>query len=203
MDARFGMRVTRCENPDTGSKIQDGKISNLVSRIAVLASRSRISHPVSRIRYHPLRIQMKIVLAVAAVSEAATGLALLAYPSIVVRLLLGAEIVGVGDVVSRFGGDRPDRSRGGLLAEWLPPPGASPNADLWDGRRAVPCLYRSQPRGRCAVVAGGCGPRAPHHSAPPRAVGKKMTIRGAKEIFNRRKQRMSFDKTSVFSVSSC
>jgi len=46
----------------------------------------------------------KIVLAVAAVSEVATGLALLAYPSIVVRLLLGAEIVGVGDVVSRFGG---------------------------------------------------------------------------------------------------
>jgi len=47
---------------------------------------------------------VKIALAVAAVSEAATGLALLTYPSIVVRLLLGAEIVGIGDVVSRFGG---------------------------------------------------------------------------------------------------
>jgi hypothetical protein len=47
---------------------------------------------------------MKIVLAFAAVSEAATGLALLAYPEIVVRLLLGAEIGGIGDVVSRFGG---------------------------------------------------------------------------------------------------
>ena len=47
---------------------------------------------------------MKILLAVAAVSEAATGLALLAYPPMVVRLLLGAEIVGIGDVVSRFGG---------------------------------------------------------------------------------------------------
>ena len=47
---------------------------------------------------------MNIVLAVAAVSEAATGLALLAYPRIVVRLLLGAEIFGIGDVVSRFGG---------------------------------------------------------------------------------------------------
>jgi hypothetical protein len=47
---------------------------------------------------------MNFVLAVAAVSEVATGLALLAYPSIVVRLLLGAEIVGIGDVVSRFGG---------------------------------------------------------------------------------------------------
>ena len=50
---------------------------------------------------HP---RLKIVLAVAAVSEAATGLALLAYPRVVVRLLLGAEIVGIGDVVSRFGG---------------------------------------------------------------------------------------------------
>lgn len=47
---------------------------------------------------------MNIVLAVAAVSEAATGLALLASPSIVVRLLLGAEIVGIGEVASRFGG---------------------------------------------------------------------------------------------------
>lgn len=47
---------------------------------------------------------MKIFLAIAAVSEAATGLALLAFPRIVVRLLLGADIVGIGDVVSRFGG---------------------------------------------------------------------------------------------------
>jgi len=46
---------------------------------------------------------MKII-AVAAASEAATGLALLAYPPIVVRLLLGGEIIGVGDVVSRFAG---------------------------------------------------------------------------------------------------
>ena len=62
-------------------------------------AQSRITHPVSRIRH-----QMKILLAVAAVSEAATGLALLAYPPIVIRLLLGGEIVGIGDVVSRFGG---------------------------------------------------------------------------------------------------
>ena len=47
---------------------------------------------------------MNIALAFAAVSEAATGLALLVYPSIVVRLLLGAEIVGVGDVMSRLAG---------------------------------------------------------------------------------------------------
>ena len=47
---------------------------------------------------------MNIALAVAAVSEAATGIALLAYPPIVIRLLLGAEVIGIGDVVSRFGG---------------------------------------------------------------------------------------------------
>ena len=32
------------------------------------------------------------------------GLALLVYPPIVIRLLLGAEIIGVADVVSRFAG---------------------------------------------------------------------------------------------------
>ena len=47
---------------------------------------------------------MKIVLAVAAACEAATGFVLLVYPLIVVRLLLGADIIGVADVVSRFGG---------------------------------------------------------------------------------------------------
>jgi len=47
---------------------------------------------------------MKLLLAVAAVSEGATGLALLAYPPIVIRLLLGAETIGIAEVVSRFGG---------------------------------------------------------------------------------------------------
>jgi hypothetical protein len=47
---------------------------------------------------------MKILLAVTAASEAATGLALLAYPPIVIRLLFGVEITGVADVVSRFAG---------------------------------------------------------------------------------------------------
>lgn len=47
---------------------------------------------------------MKTVLAVAAACEAATGAALLVYPPLVVRLLLGAQIIGVGEVVSRFAG---------------------------------------------------------------------------------------------------
>ena len=51
-----------------------------------------------------MHARAKIALAVAATSEAALGLALLAYPPIVIRLLLGAEIIGVGDVVSRFAG---------------------------------------------------------------------------------------------------
>jgi hypothetical protein len=58
-----------------------------------------IAYPVSHIRY-----QMKILLAVTAACEAALGLALLVYPAIVIRLLLGAEMIGVVDVVSRFAG---------------------------------------------------------------------------------------------------
>lgn len=47
---------------------------------------------------------MKKLLMLAAAGEAAMGLALLAYPSIVVRLLLGAEIAGVGLATSRVAG---------------------------------------------------------------------------------------------------
>ena len=45
---------------------------------------------------------MKNLLAVAAVGEAITGLVLLVYPPIVVRLLFGAEIAGAGVVMSRI-----------------------------------------------------------------------------------------------------
>jgi hypothetical protein len=47
---------------------------------------------------------MKTLFALTGVSEAATGLVLLVYPPIVVRLLLGAEITGVGGVISRVAG---------------------------------------------------------------------------------------------------
>jgi len=47
---------------------------------------------------------MKTLLALAAVSEAATGLVLLVYPSIVVSLLFGSEITGAGIVMSRLAG---------------------------------------------------------------------------------------------------
>lgn len=47
---------------------------------------------------------MKKLLALFAVGEAGTGLALLVYPPIVVRLLLGAEIAGAGEVMSRTAG---------------------------------------------------------------------------------------------------
>ena len=46
----------------------------------------------------------KNVLALAAAAEGGTGLLLLAWPPVVVRLLFGAEISGVGVVISRFGG---------------------------------------------------------------------------------------------------
>jgi hypothetical protein len=47
---------------------------------------------------------MKKVLALAAVGEGATGLMLIVYPPIVVRLLCGAEVSGFGVIVSRFFG---------------------------------------------------------------------------------------------------
>src|SRR5271165_4640893 len=46
----------------------------------------------------------KTVLAVAAVAEAGTGVILLAYPPIMVRLLFGAEISGTGVIMTRLGG---------------------------------------------------------------------------------------------------
>jgi hypothetical protein len=47
---------------------------------------------------------MKTLFALVAVGEAATGLVLLVYPPILVKLLFGAEIAGVGVVMSRIAG---------------------------------------------------------------------------------------------------
>ena len=47
---------------------------------------------------------MKRVLILAAVSEGATGLALLIVPSLVARLLLGAELSGIAEIVARVAG---------------------------------------------------------------------------------------------------
>lgn len=47
---------------------------------------------------------MKKLLILAAVSEAATGIALIAVPTIVVRFLCGAELIGVGIVIARIYG---------------------------------------------------------------------------------------------------
>ena len=47
---------------------------------------------------------LKKLLTLAAIGETATGLALLIVPSLVVWLLFGAEIVGVGVVMSRLAG---------------------------------------------------------------------------------------------------
>jgi hypothetical protein len=47
---------------------------------------------------------IKKLLAVTAVGEAFTGLALLIYPSLVVRLLFGVEIAGAGVLMSRIAG---------------------------------------------------------------------------------------------------
>ena len=47
---------------------------------------------------------MRRVLVIAAVSEAATGVALLLVPSLVTQLLFGAELAGVGMTMARVAG---------------------------------------------------------------------------------------------------
>src|SRR5271167_4792667 len=47
---------------------------------------------------------MNTILMLAALAEAGTGVILLAYPPIVVRLLFDAEIVGAGVIMSRLAG---------------------------------------------------------------------------------------------------
>ena len=47
---------------------------------------------------------MKKLLILAALSEALTGLILLVYPPIVIRLLFGSEISGAGVLMSRLAG---------------------------------------------------------------------------------------------------
>jgi len=49
-------------------------------------------------------LEVRGVLALAAVSEAAAGLVLLVYPPIVLTLLIGAQITGAGIVISRITG---------------------------------------------------------------------------------------------------
>jgi len=44
------------------------------------------------------------LLAVAAAAEALTGLVLIVYPPLVIKLLFAAEIAGIGVVISRFAG---------------------------------------------------------------------------------------------------
>jgi len=70
------------------------------------------------------------VLAVAAAAEMGTGVLLLVYPPIVVRLLLGAEVAGAGIAVSRVAG-MSLLSLG--VACW-------PRGDVADRERALPGL---------------------------------------------------------------
>jgi hypothetical protein len=47
---------------------------------------------------------MKKLLILAAISEALGGLILVAYPSVVIRLLFGSEVAGAGVLISRIAG---------------------------------------------------------------------------------------------------
>ena len=51
-----------------------------------------------------LLVLVKILLAIAAAGEAVIGVVLLIYPPIVIKLLLGAQVVGAGVIMSRICG---------------------------------------------------------------------------------------------------
>ena len=100
-------------------------------------------------------------------------LLLLAWPPIVVRLLFGAEIGGVGVIMSRLAGI----ALIGLgVACW---PGNSAVQQLYGmlTYSALAMLYLDSHRhprctGWAAVVAGGCGPCDPDRSSRKRVVRK-------------------------------
>jgi len=74
---------------------------------------------------------MNLLLTLTAFTEAATGLMLITVPSIVVRLLLGAEISGAGIALGRVAGF-------GLLALGIAcMPGRHPNANTAPAHRAM------------------------------------------------------------------
>ena len=101
---------------------------------------------------------MKKVLVLAAVGEAATGLALLIVPSLVGRLLLGAGTDRHRHTGGARGRHRPDRIGGRLLAG----PAAGRHVDLQRGRHAVSRLRRLRGRfERHTAVAGGRPARDP------------------------------------------
>ncbi len=101
---------------------------------------------------------MKRVLVLAAVSEAATGVALLIVPSLVGQLLFGAELTGIAMTSGARDRHRPDRIRGRLLAGHA----AGRHVDLQRGRHAVSRLRRLRGRfERHTTVAGGRPARDP------------------------------------------
>ena len=104
---------------------------------------------------------MKKLLILAAVSEAATGIALIAVPTIVVRFLCGAELIGVGIVIARIYGI----SLIAIGVACWPSDGAGlalRNADLQYASHALHDRDWDRRLLRDPVVASNLVPRLPH-----------------------------------------
>jgi hypothetical protein len=124
-------------------------------------------------------MRSKRVLVLAAVSEAAIGVALLVLPTLVGRLLLGEELTGVAIPVARVTGIAlialglacwP-----GSEATGIPPPGTPGDDVLQPSCNAVPRLSGySRRMGRGSAVASGGDPR--HFDDSP---GSRMAQRSA------------------------
>ena len=100
---------------------------------------------------------MKKVLVLAAIGEAALGLALLVVPSLVGRLLFGAELTGVAIPVARVARHRLDRIGYCLLALRVCIPRTLRDVDLQRAYHGVSSCISALRRGSPASsVAGSC-----------------------------------------------
>ena len=85
---------------------------------------------------------MKTILMLAALAEAGTGVILLVYPPIVVRLLFDSEILGAGANNEPTRGNCSDRIGGRLLAGHRYPAGILRHGDLQSLGDVVASLHR-------------------------------------------------------------
>ena len=119
------------------------------------------------------------VIALAAAAEAGTGLLLLAWPLILVRLLFDSEIVGATVIIGRFAGV----ALIGLgVACWPGNFALQPlNGMLTYSALAMLYLAYIGVRGEMVgllSVAGSCAPCNPRRSSLPRAIQRRQNTRG-------------------------
>ena len=111
---------------------------------------------------------MKNLLILAAVSEGLTGLILVVYPPIVIRLLFDSEVVRCGCLDESARRHELDRAGSGLLARPQHPPSVFGDVDFQLASNAVPRVRGRQRCGGDSAVASCCRSR---RSGSPSCLG--------------------------------